>query len=119
MIGCGRYLFLVLELGGKNPLVVMPSADIDNAVAGANQGAFGTGQHFIRKPNRSKDVYDEFMEKFMEKVKSTRIGDSLQPKDVLAAQYCHKIRKRFLGWSRNVQRIKAKLIWEKVLLPLK
>ena len=38
MIGevCGRNLVSCsLELGGKNPLVVMPSADINNAVEGA------------------------------------------------------------------------------------
>ena len=40
---CGRNLVSCsLELGGKNPLVVMPSADIDNAVAGAYWGGFGT-----------------------------------------------------------------------------
>ena len=45
MIGevCGRNLVSCsLELGGKNPLVVMPSADINNAVEGAYWGAFGT-----------------------------------------------------------------------------
>ena len=89
MIGevCGRNLVSCsLELGGKNPLVVMPSADIDNAVAGAYWGAFGTaGQRCTSLGNLiiHKDVYDEFMEKFMDKVKSTRIGDSLQQKDDL------------------------------------
>jgi len=84
---CGRNLVSCsLELGGKNPLVVMPSADIDNAVAGAYWGGFGTaGQRCTSLGNLilHKDIYDEFMEKFMAKVKSTRIGDSLKHDDVL------------------------------------
>ena len=64
----------------------MPSADIDNAVAGAYWGGFGTaGQRCTSLGNLilHKDIYDEFMEKFMAKVKSTRIGDSLKHADVL------------------------------------
>ena len=84
---CGRNLVSCsLELGGKNPLVVMPSADIDNAVAGAYWGGFGTaGQRCTSLGNLilHKDIYDEFMEKFMAKVKTTRIGDSLKHDDVL------------------------------------
>jgi len=84
---CGRNLVSCsLELGGKNPLVVMPSADIDNAVAGAYWGGFGTaGQRCTSLGNLilHKDIYDEFMEKFMDKVKTTRIGDSLKHSDVL------------------------------------
>ena len=89
MIGevCGRNLVSCsLELGGKNPLVVMPSADINNAVEGAYWGAFGTaGQRCTSLGNLilHKDIYDEFMDKFMAKVKSTRIGNSSVHKDVL------------------------------------
>jgi aldehyde dehydrogenase (NAD+) len=89
MIGevCGRNLVSCsLELGGKNPLVVMPSADLDNAVAGAYWGAFGTaGQRCTSLGNLivHEEIYEEFMEKFMAKVRSTHIGDSSVYKDVL------------------------------------
>ena len=89
MIGevCGRNLVSCsLELGGKNPLVVMPSANIDNAVEGAYWAAFGTaGQRCTSLGNLiiHEDVYDEFMTKFMSKVEETRIGDSLRNDDVL------------------------------------
>ena len=84
---CGRNLVSCsLELGGKNPLVVMPSANLDNAVEGAYWGAFGTaGQRCTSLGNLilHKDIYDEFMAKFMAKVEETRIGDSLQHDGVL------------------------------------
>ena len=89
MIGevCGRNLVSCsLELGGKNPLVIMPSANIDNAVEGAYWAGFGTaGQRCTSLGNLilHKDIYDEFMEKFMAKVKSTRIGDSMRNENVL------------------------------------
>ena len=75
-----------LELGGKNPLVVMPSADLDNAVEGAYWGAFGTaGQRCTSLGNLiiHESIYDAFMEKFMIKVNNTRIGDSLHHENVL------------------------------------
>jgi acyl-CoA reductase-like NAD-dependent aldehyde dehydrogenase len=84
---CGRNLVSCsLELGGKNPLVVMPSANLENAVAGAYWAAFGTaGQRCTSLGNLilHEDIHDEFMAAFMEKVRTTRIGDSLRDDDVL------------------------------------
>ncbi|HIO94867.1 MAG TPA: aldehyde dehydrogenase family protein, partial [Candidatus Poseidoniales archaeon] len=89
MIGevCGRNLVSAsLELGGKNPLVVMPSANLDNAVVGAYWSGFGTaGQRCTSLGNLiiHTDIYDEFMAKFMAKVESTSIGDSIRHDGVL------------------------------------
>ena len=89
MIGevCGRNLVSCsLELGGKNPLVIMPSANLENAVEGAYWAGFGTaGQRCTSLGNLiiHKDIYDEFVSKLMDKVHSTRIGDSLEHEGVL------------------------------------
>ena len=89
MIGevCGRNLVSCsLELGGKNPLVIMPSANLDNAVEGAYWAGFGTaGQRCTSLGNLiiHKDIYEEFVGKLMERVHTTRIGDSLQHEGVL------------------------------------
>ena len=56
-----------LELGGKNPLVVMADADVENAVAGALWASFGTGgQRCTSAGNIILDapVYDEFKARF-------------------------------------------------------
>ena len=89
MIGetCGRNLVSAsLELGGKNPLVIMPSANMENAVEGAYWAGFGTaGQRCTSLGNLiiHEDGYNEFVERFMEKVKSTVIGDSMRHDGVL------------------------------------
>ena len=118
MIGevCGRNLVSCsLELGGKNPLVVMPTADIDNAVAGAYWGAFGTaGQRCTSLGNLilHQDIYDEFMDKFMAKVKSTRIGNSLVHKDVLyGPMLSEKYGKDFLSGIEMAKASGATQLW--------
>ena len=89
MIGetCGRNLVSAsLELGGKNPLVIMPSANMENAVEGAYWAGFGTaGQRCTSLGNLiiHEDIYDELVERIMEKVKSTVVGDSMRHDGVL------------------------------------
>ena len=89
MIGevCGRNLVSAsLELGGKNPLVIMPSANIENAIEGAYWAGFGTaGQRCTSLGNLiiHEEIYDEFVEKLMDKVRSTTIGDSMRNDGVL------------------------------------
>ena len=89
MIGevCGRNLVSAsLELGGKNPLVIMPSANLDNAVEGAYWAGFGTaGQRCTSLGNLiiHEEIYDEFMDKLMKKVISTPIGDSMRHEGVI------------------------------------
>ena len=118
MIGevCGRNLVSCsLELGGKNPLVVMPSADLNNAVEGAYWGSFGTaGQRCTSLGNLilHEDIYDEFMERFMEKVKSTRIGNSLVHKDVLyGPMLSEKYAKDFLVGLEMAKASGATQLW--------
>ncbi len=67
-----------LELGGKNPLVVMRDADLDNAVEGAIFSAFGTGgQRCTSAGNILIDapLFDAFRERFVARARSLAIGD--------------------------------------------
>src|ERR1051325_8185724 len=69
-----------LELGGKNPMIVLDDANLELAIEGALWGAFGTtGQ---RCPARSriivqKDVYGEFVERYVERAKKLKVGNGL------------------------------------------
>ena len=82
-----------LELGGKNPLVVMADADLDNAVSGALWAAFGTGgQRCTSAGNIILDapIYEEFKRRFLDAVGAVRIGDPLQYPDVLYGPFINE-----------------------------
>ena len=71
-----------LEMGGKNPLVVLDDADIDRAVMCAIDGAFyGTGQRCTASSRIivTEGVHDRFVGALAEKARSLRVGDALDP----------------------------------------
>src|SRR5436309_15375286 len=76
---CGRYLQSpCLELGGKNPLVVMPDADLDLAVEGALFSGFGTaGQRCTSLGTVivHESVHDDFLARFANATEIAPIGD--------------------------------------------
>ena len=72
-----------LEMGGKNAIIVMDDADIDNAVEGSLWGAFGTSGQRCTASSRlvvHKKIYKKFCEKLIEKVKQLRVGNGLNAK---------------------------------------
>jgi aldehyde dehydrogenase (NAD+) len=76
---CGRYLQSpCLELGGKNPMVVAPDADLDLAVEGALFSGWGTaGQRCTSLGNLvvHRDVRDEFVDRLDSALREAAIGD--------------------------------------------
>ena len=81
----GRHLQTAcLELGGKNPLLVTPSADLDLAVEGALFSGFGTaGQRCTSLGTVivHESVHEEFLRRFTAAVAGARVGYPTQ--DVL------------------------------------
>jgi alpha-ketoglutaric semialdehyde dehydrogenase len=75
----GRHLQTAcLELGGKNPLVVTPNADLDLAVEGALFSGFGTaGQRCTSLGTVivHESVHDEFVARFTKAVDAGAVGD--------------------------------------------
>src|SRR5438132_3528148 len=72
-----------LEMGGKNAIIIMDDADIDNAVEGAICGAFGTSGQRCTASSRlivHKKVYKQFSNKLVERAKALRIGNGADPK---------------------------------------
>lgn len=72
-----------LEMGGKNAIIVMDDADVDNAVEGSLWGAFGTSGQRCTASSRlivHKKIYKKFCEKLVEKAKLLKVGNGLDPK---------------------------------------
>ncbi|WP_339914233.1 aldehyde dehydrogenase family protein [uncultured Brevundimonas sp.] len=71
-----------LEMGGKNPLIVLDDADFDRAVQIALDGCFfATGQRCTASSRLivQDGIHDRFVAALAEKVKSLRVGDALDP----------------------------------------
>lgn len=100
---CGEALQVPsLELGGKNPLVVMADADLDLAVDGAIWASFGTaGQRCTSAGNiiLDKPIAAKFRERFVLRAKTLRTGDPSRDETV---DYGPMINARFLEtWTKQ------------------
>jgi len=72
---------VVLELGGSDPFIVMPSADLDKAVATAVKARVqNAGQSCIcaKRMIVHADVYDAFLDKFTAAMLAVKIGDPME-----------------------------------------
>ncbi len=71
-----------LELGGKNPVIVMDDADLELALEGVLWGAFGTTGQRCTATSRlilHEKIKDEFIKRLLAKAKALRIGEGLLP----------------------------------------
>jgi len=69
-----------LELGGKNPMIVLDDANLDLAIEGGLWGAFGTTGQRCTATSRiivQKGVYSQFIDRYVDRAKRLRVGNGL------------------------------------------
>jgi succinate-semialdehyde dehydrogenase/glutarate-semialdehyde dehydrogenase len=74
-----RLLPVVLELGGKDPMIVLEDADVDVASSAAVWGAFMNAGQTCLSVERCyvhEAIYEKFLEKCVEKTEKLRVGSS-------------------------------------------
>ena len=80
---CGRLRKKVqLEMGGKNPMVVLDDADLSLAVSTCLNGTFfSTGQRCTASSRLivTKGIHDAFVEKLCHEMQALRVGDARDP----------------------------------------
>ncbi|MDR3763602.1 MAG: aldehyde dehydrogenase family protein [Acidobacteriota bacterium] len=72
-----------LELGGKNPMIVLDDANLELALEGALWGAFGTTGQRCTATSRiilQKGIYKKFIDELVMRSKLLRLGNGLDPK---------------------------------------
>ena len=77
---------ITLEMGGKNPLVVLKDADLDYAVDAAAFGIFFHQGQVCMASSRiivEAPLYDAFLEKFVSKARTIKVGDPRDPTTVI------------------------------------
>ncbi len=104
---CGRHLQSpCLELGGKNPLVVMADADVELAAEGALFSGFGTAGQRCTSLGVAivhDSIHDAFLRALVRRVETALVGDPLD----VSVLYGPMLGERFLAgfekWLEQVQ----------------
>jgi acyl-CoA reductase-like NAD-dependent aldehyde dehydrogenase len=91
----GRLLPVVLELGGKDPMIILEDADVDVASSAAVWGAFMNAGQTCLSVERCyvhEAIYEKFLEKCVEKTNKLRVGSSYpEPQAQPRAAVPHKL----------------------------
>ncbi|MBI3014371.1 MAG: aldehyde dehydrogenase family protein [Candidatus Tectomicrobia bacterium] len=104
-----------LELGGKNPMIVFPDADVDKTV-----GLAVAGMNFTRSQGQScgstsrlflhESLHDEFVEKLVARVRKIRIGMPIEEETEMGCLISKEQFDKVMGYIRVGQEEGAKLL---------
>ena len=75
LVGCS------LELGGKNPMLILRDAGLDRAAEGAVRASFSSGGQLCVSMERmfvADQIYDRFVDRFVERTKAMKLASGLE-----------------------------------------
>jgi RHH-type proline utilization regulon transcriptional repressor/proline dehydrogenase/delta 1-pyrroline-5-carboxylate dehydrogenase len=105
---------VVCEMGGKNAMIVDGDADLDEAVLGAVQSAFGYNGQKCSALSRLivvRDNYDKFVARLLAAVASLRIGPPEEPGNIVGPVIDRASQRRILDVIAQGRR-EATLAWQ-------
>ena len=106
---------VVLELGGSDPFIVMPSADLDAAAAQAVKARVqNSGQSCIcaKRMIVHTQVYDAFMERFVPAMRAVKAGDPFDAETDMGPLSSHEQRDTVLEQIEEARRLGATTLLE-------
>jgi len=98
---------VTLELGGKSPLIVFDDADLENAVNGALLANFYTQGEVCSNGTRvfvQEKLHDTFVARLVEKTRSLKIGDPMDPATQVGALISKAHTEKVLGYIEQGRR---------------
>lgn len=111
---------VVLELGGSDPFIVMPSADLDTAVKAAVTARIqNTGQSCIcaKRMIVHAEIYDAFLDKFSTRMRAVKAGDPLDAATDMGPLSSEEQRQTVLDQLAMIQAEGGKLLFGGEPLP--
>ncbi|MFQ5656769.1 MAG: L-glutamate gamma-semialdehyde dehydrogenase [Candidatus Methylomirabilales bacterium] len=112
---------VIAEMGGKNAIVVDEDADLDEAVRGVVDSAFGYAGQKCSACSRAIGVgtaYEPLLERLIEAARSLSVGPAEDPGTVVGPLIDEDASQKVLRYMQG-GRSEAKLVWETDVPPLK
>jgi aminomuconate-semialdehyde/2-hydroxymuconate-6-semialdehyde dehydrogenase len=103
-----------LELGGKNPTVVFADADLEAAVAGSSRASFANQGEICLCGSRifvERTIYDEFLEHFLDRVKTLVVGEPQDPATEVGALISADHLKKVSGYVELAKSEGGEILW--------
>ncbi|MDR3270858.1 MAG: aldehyde dehydrogenase family protein [Peptococcaceae bacterium] len=113
---------LVMELGGKNPAIILPDANLDRAVEVLSHHQFFNCGQACGSPGRyyiHESIFDQFLEKYLEHAHHFVLGDPQDPKTVVGPMVSKEHMNKVLSYiaSGKQEGATLKLGGERLLTP--
>src|SRR3954465_2321690 len=111
--GADRLIRIGLEMGGKNPHVVLDDADLDRATTDITVGAFWAAGHKCTAASRAilvEPIHDALLDKLVKRTADLKVGDGLDPNTQIPPMLDERFFKQSLDAIALAQKEGAKLL---------
>lgn len=104
---------VTLELGGKSPNIILPDANLEEAIGWVNNGIFFNHGQCCCAGSRilvHEDIYDKFIELFKKRAEQNKVGDPFKPDTFQGPQVSQLQYDRIMGYIEDGKNAGARII---------